>query len=189
MKQPDSIPKAPVSEAEAHEKQQSDGEAKSFRPHNGYHAGSRQNRQGRREFTPRGEHRRQDGDKPAEKPQEPVQLPETGTAAGVLEIMEGYGFLRVENYDAGPNDVYVANAQIRRCNLKNGDFVEGRTARAAKATSMKRFCTWIASTARIRTKTRRTASITNPSSPSSRTSAIRSKRRAGSTIFPCVSST
>ncbi len=58
---------------------------------------------------------------------EPIQLPETGTAAGVLEIMEGYGFLRVSNYDSGPNDVYVANAQIRRCNLKNGDFVEGRT--------------------------------------------------------------
>ncbi len=62
-----------------------------------------------------------------QKPAEPIQLPETGTAAGVLEIMEGYGFLRVSNYDSGPNDVYVANAQIRRCNLKNGDFVEGRT--------------------------------------------------------------
>ena len=62
-----------------------------------------------------------------EKPAEPAPLPETGTAAGVLEIMEGYGFLRVSNYDAGPNDVYVANAQIRRCNMKNGDFVEGRT--------------------------------------------------------------
>ena len=68
-----------------------------------------------------------EGEQKAEKPQEPVSLPETGTAAGVLEIMEGYGFLRVQNYDAGPNDVYVANAQIRRCNLKNGDFVEGRT--------------------------------------------------------------
>ena len=55
------------------------------------------------------------------------EVPECGTAAGVLEIMEGYGFLRVQNYDAGPNDVYVANAQIRRCNMKNGDFVEGRT--------------------------------------------------------------
>ena len=61
-----------------------------------------------------------------QKPQIP-EVPECGTAAGVLEIMEGYGFLRVQNYDAGPNDVYVANAQIRRCNLKNGDFVEGRT--------------------------------------------------------------
>lgn len=68
-----------------------------------------------------------EGDEKSEKPVEPAQPPETGTAAGVLEIMEGYGFLRVSNYDAGPNDVYVANAQIRRCNLKNGDFVEGRT--------------------------------------------------------------
>ncbi len=62
-----------------------------------------------------------------EQKQQIPEVPECGTAAGVLEIMEGYGFLRVQNYDAGPNDVYVANAQIRRCNLKNGDFVEGRT--------------------------------------------------------------
>ncbi|MBQ1820855.1 MAG: transcription termination factor Rho [Clostridia bacterium] len=72
-------------------------------------------------------YRAPEGEQNPEKPAEPAPLPETGTAAGVLEIMEGYGFLRVENYDAGPNDVYVANAQIRRCNLKNGDFVEGRT--------------------------------------------------------------
>ncbi len=48
-------------------------------------------------------------------------------AAGVLEIMEGYGFLRVSNYFSGPNDVYVSIAQIRRFGLKQGDFVEGRT--------------------------------------------------------------
>lgn len=72
-------------------------------------------------------YRAPEGEQKTEKPVETAPLPETGTAAGVLEIMEGYGFLRVSNYDAGPNDVYVANAQIRRCNLKNGDFVEGRT--------------------------------------------------------------
>ena len=107
------------------ERPQTEGETKSFRPHNGYHSGNRPN-QNRRQFALRN-HRAPEGDKPAEKPQEPVQIPESGTAAGVLEIMEGYGFLRVSNYDSGPNDVYVANAQIRRCNLKNGDFVEGRT--------------------------------------------------------------
>ena len=107
------------------ERPQTEGETKSFRPHNGYHSGNRPN-QNRRQFAPRN-HRAPEGEKPAEKPQEPVQIPESGTAAGVLEIMEGYGFLRVSNYDSGPNDVYVANAQIRRCNLKNGDFVEGRT--------------------------------------------------------------
>lgn len=48
-------------------------------------------------------------------------------AAGVLEIMEGYGFLRVSNYFSGPNDVYVSIAQIRRFDLKQGDYVEGRT--------------------------------------------------------------
>ena len=79
------------------------------------------NRQGRRTFAPRANGRAQEPDRQQTQPQE------TGTAAGVLEIMEGYGFLRVQNYDSGPNDVYVANAQIRRCNLKNGDFVEGRT--------------------------------------------------------------
>ena len=49
------------------------------------------------------------------------------SAAGVLEIMEGYGFLRVSNYFSGPNDVYVSIAQIRRFDLKQGDFIEGRT--------------------------------------------------------------
>ncbi len=102
------------------EKPQVEGEMKSFRPHNGYHTSNRPN-QSRRQFVSRS--RMPEG----EKPQEPAPVPETGTAAGVLEIMDGYGFLRVQNYDSGPNDVYVANAQIRRCNLKNGDFVEGRT--------------------------------------------------------------
>ncbi len=49
------------------------------------------------------------------------------SASGVLEIMEGYGFLRVSNYYSGPNDVYVSIAQIRRFDLKQGDYIEGRT--------------------------------------------------------------
>ena len=56
-----------------------------------------------------------------------LQAPECRSVAGVLEVMEGYGFLRVENYYAGPNDVYVAIAQMRRFALKMGDYVEGRT--------------------------------------------------------------
>ena len=82
-----------------------------------------QSRTHRREGSPRAQYHAPEAE---QKPSVP-EVPECGTAAGVLEIMEGYGFLRVQNYDAGPNDVYVANAQIRRCNLKNGDFVEGRT--------------------------------------------------------------
>lgn len=56
-----------------------------------------------------------------------LQAQECRQVAGVLEVMDGYGFLRVENYCSGPNDVYVAIAQMRRFNLKMGDFVEGRT--------------------------------------------------------------
>jgi len=48
--------------------------------------------------------------------------------AGMLELqVEGHGFLRAENCLPGANDIYISNAQIRRFNLKNGDFVEGKT--------------------------------------------------------------
>ncbi len=47
---------------------------------------------------------------------------------GILEIVEdGYGFLRSENYLTGTNDVYVSASQIRRFNLRTGDFVTGYT--------------------------------------------------------------
>ena len=55
-----------------------------------------------------------------------VQLDSGIERMGVLDIMsEGYGFLRVENYMPSPNDVYVSPAQIRRFNLKTGDYVRG----------------------------------------------------------------
>ncbi|HJS29712.1 MAG TPA: transcription termination factor Rho [Anaerolineales bacterium] len=45
---------------------------------------------------------------------------------GILEILsEGVGFLRSEHYQAGPNDIYVSQTQIRRYNLRSGDMVIG----------------------------------------------------------------
>jgi transcription termination factor Rho len=47
---------------------------------------------------------------------------------GVLEVMpDGFGFLRSReaNYRAGPDDVYVSPSQIKRFNLRTGDFIEG----------------------------------------------------------------
>jgi transcription termination factor Rho len=45
---------------------------------------------------------------------------------GILELSDsGFGFLRFDNYLSGPNDVYVAPAQIRRFNLKTGDMIKG----------------------------------------------------------------
>jgi len=44
---------------------------------------------------------------------------------GVLEIMnEGIGFMRT-NYQIGPDDVYVSQAQLRRYELRGGDLVIG----------------------------------------------------------------
>ena len=47
--------------------------------------------------------------------------------SGVLEILqEGWGFLRQNNFDPGSQDIYVAQAQIKRFNLKTGDTVTGQ---------------------------------------------------------------
>ncbi len=52
----------------------------------------------------------------------------TNLKSGVLEVMgDGYGFLRSVNYQSGENDVYVPQNQIRRFNLKTGDFIVGNT--------------------------------------------------------------
>ncbi len=57
-----------------------------------------------------------------------LQGVEFADGAGVLEIQQdGYGFLRAENCLPGSNDIYISIAQIRRFNLKAGDFVEGKT--------------------------------------------------------------
>lgn len=47
---------------------------------------------------------------------------------GVIEVLQdGFGFLRSPeaNYLAGPDDVYVSPAQVRRFSLRTGDTVEG----------------------------------------------------------------
>jgi transcription termination factor Rho len=46
---------------------------------------------------------------------------------GVLETMpEGYGFLRRDSFLRGANDIYVSNSQIRRFNLRDGDYIDGQ---------------------------------------------------------------
>ena len=53
-----------------------------------------------------------------------------GVAAdGVLEILpDGYGFLRAHeaSYLAGPDDTYISPSQIRRFNLRTGDYIAGK---------------------------------------------------------------
>ncbi|WP_370981561.1 transcription termination factor Rho [Agaribacterium sp. ZY112] len=48
---------------------------------------------------------------------------------GVLEILQdGFGFLRSadSSYLAGPDDIYVSPSQIRRFNLRTGDYIQGK---------------------------------------------------------------
>lgn len=58
--------------------------------------------------------------------QDPVR--KTNLVEGVLEVLaDGYGFLRCNNYQSGENDIYVPVNQIRRFNLKTGDYIVGNS--------------------------------------------------------------
>lgn len=46
---------------------------------------------------------------------------------GILEVVDGYGFLRCDNYLSGTEDIYISPSQIRRFNLRTGDKVKGIT--------------------------------------------------------------
>jgi transcription termination factor Rho len=46
--------------------------------------------------------------------------------AGILDLVPGgHGFLRLQGLDPDPGDVYISASQIRRCELRLGDLVEG----------------------------------------------------------------
>jgi transcription termination factor Rho len=58
-------------------------------------------------------------------------LPEIGEddvlvpVAGILDILDNYAFVRTSGYLPGPNDVYVALAQVRKSGLRKGDAITG----------------------------------------------------------------
>lgn len=55
-------------------------------------------------------------------------LQDADTVEGVFELVENqsYGFLRLDNYQQGPRDIYVSPSQIRRFNIKTGDKIKGK---------------------------------------------------------------
>ncbi len=66
--------------------------------------------------------------KQAEPEPEPFNFEGILRATGVLEVMpDGYGFLRSSDYNylTSPDDIYVAQNQIKLNGLKTGDVVEG----------------------------------------------------------------
>lgn len=53
---------------------------------------------------------------------------EVNRAEGILEVhMDGYGFLRTDNYLSGDDDIYISPSQIRRFRLDTGDKILGIT--------------------------------------------------------------
>ena len=57
-----------------------------------------------------------------------------------LEVMDGYGFIRSQNYLPGDEDVYVSPSQIRRFSLKTGDILTGNTRVKTQSENSVRFC-------------------------------------------------
>jgi transcription termination factor Rho len=45
--------------------------------------------------------------------------------AGILDVLDNYGFVRTTGYLPGSNDVYVSLSQVRKYGLRKGDVIEG----------------------------------------------------------------
>ena len=72
-------------------------------------------------------------DFPEKITEEIEKMNDVNLSEGILEVhVDGYGFLRSDNYLSGDNDIYVSPSQIRRFKLKTGDKILGIT-RPAKS--------------------------------------------------------
>ena len=69
----------------------------------------------------------------AEAPEPSREEAETEQVRGVLDLTHrGYGFLRLRGLEPSPGDVYISASQIRRCELRLGDLVEGPARQPAR---------------------------------------------------------
>jgi len=59
--------------------------------------------------------------------------------AGILDILDNYGFVRTTGYLPSPNDVYVALSQVRRYGLRKGDVVTGAVRQQAEGERKDKF--------------------------------------------------
>src|SRR3954470_6412306 len=80
-------------------------------------------RRTRRARTPKAEEKQ---DEPPEEPKEEEPEDEHEVRQGVLDVLpNGSGFMRPDPFAHSREDVYVSPAQIRRCELRAGDAIEG----------------------------------------------------------------
>ena len=72
-------------------------------------------------------------EEPDEEPEPSGEEAETEQVRGVLDLTyRGYGFLRLRGLEPSPGDVYISASQIRRCELRLGDLVEGPARQPAR---------------------------------------------------------
>ncbi|HEX6247712.1 MAG TPA: transcription termination factor Rho [Nocardioidaceae bacterium] len=82
---------------------------------------------GRRNRRRRGRERNRDGRPPRREEAEP-QISEDDVlvpAAGILDVLDNYAFVRTSGYLPGPNDVYVSLSMVRKYGLRKGDAITG----------------------------------------------------------------
>jgi transcription termination factor Rho len=74
------------------------------------------------------ESRRQEkGQEQTQQRQERGERDEGLIQTGVLDVLpDGFGFLRTNGYSQSKGDVYVSTSQIKRFNLRRGDFIVGQ---------------------------------------------------------------
>ncbi|MDE7328836.1 MAG: transcription termination factor Rho [Clostridia bacterium] len=68
---------------------------------------------------------RRKNDRSEEEPREEAKF----VKSGILEIIDGYGFLRAENCECSEKDVYVSSKIIKGLGLRAGDYVVGMARR------------------------------------------------------------
>jgi transcription termination factor Rho len=75
----------------------------------------------------RGERRQEKGQEQTQQRQERGDRGEDLIQSGVLDVLpDGFGFLRTNGYSQSKGDVYVSTSQIKRFNLRRGDFIVGQ---------------------------------------------------------------
>ncbi|MCA1688135.1 MAG: Rho termination factor N-terminal domain-containing protein, partial [Actinobacteria bacterium] len=72
-------------------------------------------------------YRREKGQEQPRQRQERGDRGEELLQTGILDVLpDGFGFLRTNGYSQSKGDVYVSTSQIKRFNLRRGDFVVGQ---------------------------------------------------------------
>ena len=70
---------------------------------------------------------RQEGRQDGRRERQDGRQQEGQSQSGVLDVLpDGFGFLRTNGYSQGKGDVYVSTSQIKRFNLRRGDYVIGQ---------------------------------------------------------------